>query len=51
LAKVFTGGELTDPADAPESITYNIVELIGDSLTVRISTGGGWWEYVFLKDE
>ena len=45
LAKVFTGGELADPAAAPESVTYEVFELVGDSLTVRISTGGGWWEY------
>ena len=45
LAKVFSGGELGDPADAPESITYEVFELVGDSLTVRISTGGGWWEF------
>jgi len=27
-----------------------VVELIGDSATVRISTGGGWWEYRLLKE-
>jgi hypothetical protein len=50
LPKVFTGGELGDPADAPESIAYNVVELIGDSMTVRISTGGGWWEFTFARE-
>jgi hypothetical protein len=45
LPKVVNGTELTDPADAPESVTYEIVSLIGDSLTVRINVGGGWWEY------
>ena len=45
LAKVFNGGELTDPAAAPESITYNVVELIGDSLTVQVDVGGAWWEF------
>ena len=50
LAKVITGGELADPADAPESVTYDVVELIGGSLTVRISTGGGWWEFDLVKE-
>jgi hypothetical protein len=45
LAKVFNGGELTDPANAPDSITYNVVELVGDSLTVQIDVGGAWWEF------
>ena len=50
LAKVFTGGELADPAGAPASITYEVFELVGDNMTVRISTGGGWWEYRLIKD-
>ena len=45
IAKAMNGVELTDPALAPESVTYKVVELIGDSLTVRIDYGGGWWEY------
>jgi len=49
LPKVVNNGELGDPADAPESITYNVVELIGDSMTVRISIGGGWWEFDFVR--
>ncbi|MDH5619437.1 MAG: hypothetical protein OEZ11_12440, partial [Gammaproteobacteria bacterium] len=45
LAKVVNGGELNDPALAPESVTYNVVELLGNSLTVRVDVGGGWWEF------
>ena len=45
LPKVVNGGELTAPAETPESVTYQVVELIGDSLTVRVDIGGGWWEY------
>ena len=45
LAKVFDGGELALPTDAPESVTYEVVELVGDSLTVRVNYGGGVWEY------
>jgi hypothetical protein len=45
LAKVVNGAELVLPSDAPGSVTYKVVELIGDSLTVRINFGVGWWEY------
>ena len=45
IAKAMNGVELTDPSQAPESVTYKVVELIGDNLTVRIDYGGGWWEY------
>ncbi|MDH3925621.1 MAG: hypothetical protein OET41_13555, partial [Xanthomonadales bacterium] len=50
LAKVFNGGELTDPLAAPDSIAYNVVELVGDILTVQIDVGGAWWEFRFAKE-
>jgi hypothetical protein len=50
LSKVFDGGELADPAGAPASITYNVVEVLGDGMIIRVSTGGGWWEYRLIKD-
>ena len=49
LPKAVNGAELTDPAGAPESVTYEVVELVGDSLTVRIDVGGGWWEFRFER--
>ncbi len=48
LAKVVNGAELADPADAPESITYN-VSFDGDIMTVDISIGGGWWRYELAR--
>jgi hypothetical protein len=51
LAKVANGVELTDPSQAPAFIIYNVVELVGDSMTVRIDYGGGWWEYDLVRDE
>ena len=45
------GVELTAPSEAPDSVTYTVVELVGSSLTIRIDYGGGWWEYVLLKEE
>jgi hypothetical protein len=45
VSKAANGVELIDPADAPGSVTYKVVELVGNSLTVRVDYGGGWWEY------
>jgi hypothetical protein len=51
LAKVFNGGELTAPGDAPESITY-MVEFSNDGnrITVDIEISGGWWRYILDKE-
>jgi len=51
VAKAMNGVELTTPSEAPASVTYTVVELIGGSLTVRIDYGGGWWEYDLVKEE
>ncbi len=50
LPKVYNGGELTDPANAPASITYDITELTDTSLTLDISIGSGYWRFKFTKD-
>jgi hypothetical protein len=50
LAKAVNGAELADPAAAPESVTYSVVELIDDSLTIRVDVGGGWWEFQLARD-
>ena len=49
LAKVHNGGELTAPADAPASITYPVV-LDGNTMTIDINYGGGFWHFVLQKD-
>ena len=52
LAKVFNGGELTNPADAPDSITY-LVTLSDDGLSMNLDiaiAGEGWWTFNFVKD-
>lgn len=51
LSKVFNGGELTAPGDAPESITY-MVEFSEDNsrITVDIAVAGdGWWRFLLDK--
>jgi len=51
LAKVYNDGELSDPNDAPESITYLATFLgDGDTLTIDISILTGWWRYIMVKE-
>ena len=50
LPKVVNGFELTDPSQAPESITYIVTELTATSMTIDISIGTGWWRYIMAKD-
>ena len=48
LAKAVNGAELADPAAAPGSVTYDVIELIGDSLTVTVEVApgaAGWWTF------
>jgi hypothetical protein len=52
LAKTVNGAELTDPANAPESVTYQVLDLTGDNLTVTIDTspdGSAWWTYKLVR--
>ena len=50
LAKVVNGAELADPASAPDSITYDVLTLDGDNLSVTIeSIPGNWWTFVFER--
>lgn len=49
IPKAYNGGELANPADAPEAITYQI-ELVDDNtMIVNIDIGGGWWRYKLIK--
>ncbi len=46
LAKAVNGQELANPGDAPESITYEVMTLDGDSMTVTVETAAGvWWTF------
>ena len=52
LAKTVNGSELADPASAPGSVTYTVLELVGNSLTVTIDTAGdgtAWWTYRLFR--
>ncbi len=51
LAKVFNGGELANPADAPNSITYEVTLSDNDNtMILDISIGGGWWRFKLVKE-
>ena len=49
LAKVNNAGELMSPAAAPASITYPVV-VDGNTMTVDIDFGGGFWHFVFERE-
>ncbi len=50
LAKDYNGGELTNPANAPASITYKVTSLTNSLLTVDIQVGAAlWWRFILLK--
>jgi len=49
LPKAVNDAELAAPGLAPGSVTYNVYALLGDSLTVTIYTGGGWWKFELTR--
>ena len=50
VPKPFNGGELTNPADAPDSITYD-VELSdnGNTMNLVLAYGAGYWSFKLVK--
>jgi len=51
LAKVFNEGELTNPADAPSSITYPVTfNATQDTMEINISIGHGYWRYIMTTN-
>lgn len=52
LAKVYNEGELSDPNNAPPFITYPVeFSDNGDTMTINISIGTGYWRYIMVKEE
>ena len=50
LAKAINGGELTNPANAPDSVTYNISFIDNNTINVVIDVGGGvFWQYKLVR--
>ncbi|MCF8367102.1 MAG: T9SS type A sorting domain-containing protein [Bacteroidales bacterium] len=50
IPKVVNGSELTNPSQAPESITYLVTAISATSMTIDISIGAGWWRFIFEKE-
>lgn len=51
LPKVTNGGEISDPADAPASITYLIqLNATNDTMIADINYGGGWWRFILTTN-
>jgi len=50
LSKVYNGGELTNPANAPTSITYQVtLSNNNNTLTADINFGIGWWRFIYER--
>lgn len=50
LPKPYNGGELKAPADAKDTIVYEVDEISATSLTLSISIGSGYWKFEFVKE-
>ena len=52
LAKVYNGGELALPANAPASVTYQISFANNDNTMIAdINFGSGWWRFIYEKTQ
>lgn len=50
LAKAYNGGELSNPAAAPASITYLVSSITSNLMTLDINVGTGlWWRFILVK--
>jgi uncharacterized surface protein with fasciclin (FAS1) repeats len=49
LPKAINGAEITSPDQAPESITYNAYLNDDGTLSVTISVGANWWNFILEK--
>jgi len=51
IPKAYNGGELSDPANAPASITYDItLSEDNEVMTLDIFVGDGWWRFKLIKE-
>jgi hypothetical protein len=49
VSKAVNGQELTSPADTPDSVTYDVLALDGDNMTVTVDAGTGWWTFNLVR--
>ncbi|MFK7746893.1 MAG: PKD domain-containing protein [Kordia sp.] len=51
IPKAVNSGELSNPADAPSSVTYNVTFIDANTITVEIEAGAGvFWTYKLIKN-
>ena len=50
LAKVVNGGEVSNGATVPASITYDVTSITSTSMTLGVDIGGGYWQFVLAAD-
>lgn len=52
LAKATNSGELTNPANAPSSVTYKItLSNNNNTMTADIYSGPGWWRFIYERTQ
>ncbi|NEW80041.1 MAG: hypothetical protein GZ086_11590 [Gelidibacter sp.] len=49
IPKPFNGGELSTPANAPGSITYDVVSIDNNTMTLSLNFGAGFWTFKLVK--
>jgi hypothetical protein len=49
VSKAVNGEELTSPANTPDSVTYDVLALDGDNMTVTVDSGTGWWTFNLVR--
>ena len=49
LPKAVNGSQLTNPNDAPDSITYTVISITSNRLVVEIESGNVLWKFVLTK--
>lgn len=47
--KVINNAELSNPDDAPDSITYDVTETSADEVIFDINAGVEWWRFIYVK--
>ncbi len=49
IPKPYNGGELSNPADAPGSITYDVTFSDSNTMNLVLPYGGGFWAFKLVK--
>ena len=50
IPKVITGGEISSPNSAPQSIVYEIIDSTANSMTLKLDLPQGYWLFKLVKE-